>query len=142
MSLILFFFVSTLFLFFFANYVLSPKENPHFNRLLEFEHAPPKEVIEIVAGCANAVALLLTMSMIIVIPFARILGSVAMVVFVARFFYKRNLAGVVGEAFNEAVDEVVEEEVERKIPPMEQVAIDTAAGPNVSPFVPDKVHPE
>ena len=62
MSFVFFFFVFTLFLFFFANVVLSPEQNPHFNKLLAVEHAPSKETIEIVAGCINAVALIITAS--------------------------------------------------------------------------------
>ena len=59
MSLVFFLSIFALFLFFFANFILSPERNPRFIKLMEAEHAPSQEVVNVIVGFCNAVGIVL-----------------------------------------------------------------------------------
>jgi len=103
MSLVIFLFVTTLFLFFLGSYALSPEHNPKCKKVIEDakaaregkrvepnEYPLSEENIKILAAVFNGIALLLTTGLVCWVPFFRIIAAVAMVVMVVRFFYRRH----------------------------------------------------
>ena len=89
MSIIFFLSIFTLFLFFFANFILSPEKNPRFVKMMASEHAPSEETITILAGTCNLAAMALTVMLVAVVPFFRAVAAIVMLGLVVRFFSRR-----------------------------------------------------
>ncbi len=90
MSLVFFLFVTTLFLFFFANVILSPERNPRFVKLMEAEHAPSKEAVTVIVALCNGAGIGLAVVLVVAVPFLRVLAAMAMVGWTIRFFHRRH----------------------------------------------------
>ncbi|KKL24911.1 hypothetical protein LCGC14_2410630, partial [marine sediment metagenome] len=90
MSLVFFLSIFALFLFFFANFILSPERNPRFIKLMEAEHAPSQEVVNVIVGFCNAVGIVLAAVLVLAVPFFRVLAAMAMVGWTIRFFHRRH----------------------------------------------------
>ena len=93
MSVIFFLSIFTAFLFFCAFYVFSPKRNPKYAKLMERENAPSPESLKIVAVAFNGIAMLLTIGLVVAVPFLRAVGAIVMAGLVVRFFYRRLVCG-------------------------------------------------
>ena len=93
MSLVFFLSIFALFLFFFANFILSPERNPRFIKLMEAEHAPSQEVVNVIVGFCNAVGIVLAAVLVLAVPFFRVLAAIVMAVMAVWFFYRRLVCG-------------------------------------------------
>ena len=90
MSLVFFLFITTLFLFFFANFILSPEKNPLFAKLMEAEDTRDREITAaVVVGLCNAAGIVLAVCLVAVVPFFRALAVIAMAGLVGHFFYRK-----------------------------------------------------
>jgi hypothetical protein len=105
MSLVIFLFVTTLFLFFLGSYALSPEHNPKVKEIMEDakrtqegkrvkgKHTFSEGDIKITAAVLNGIAILFSAGLIFWIPFFRVIAAVSMAVYVVRFFYRRFFRG-------------------------------------------------
>jgi len=105
MNLVIFLFVTALFLFFLGSYVCSPEHNPKVKEVMDDaesvrqgkrvtrEHAFSEDLIKIMAGLFNGAAILLTLGLVVGVPFFRVIAATAMAVMAARFFYKKHFSG-------------------------------------------------
>ena len=115
MSLLFFYFAAAIFLFTLANFVVSPSRNPRFDKLFESKYAPSEDTLVLFQGVCNVFALILTLALIILVPFFQIVTGVLMLAFVACFFYMREVKEI-DEAFSASagsVDEAVEEQLRK-----------------------------
>jgi len=107
MNLIIFLFVTTLFLFFLGSYAMSPDHNPKVKEIADDaeaerigkrvtrKHAVDDGTVKLGAALCNGSAILLSTGLICWVPFFRVVAAVAMVVYVVRFFYRRHTGGAV-----------------------------------------------
>jgi hypothetical protein len=101
MNLVIFLFITTLFLFFLGSYACSPKHNPRCKEVMDDaeaarngkrvtrEHDFSEEHIKIMGALFNGAGILLSTGLICWVPFFRYVAAVAMGVVIVRFFYRR-----------------------------------------------------
>ena len=124
MSLVFFLFITTLFLFFFANFILSSEKNPFFAELMGTKDTRERDLhVEIVGGLCNAAGIVLAVGLVAAVPFFRALAVVAMAGLVGHFFYRKHFGTVKGTPERElspiglhgGIDDETQEAMEREL---------------------------
>jgi hypothetical protein len=105
MNLVIFLFITTMFLFFLGSYVCSPKHNPRVKEVMADaeaersgkrvtkEHPFSEDNIKIMGALFNGAAILLSTGLICWVPFFRYVAAISMAVVVVRFLWNRHVGG-------------------------------------------------